>query len=185
MIEFVRKLDTINNLLSKKDIVSIKSNLTNPALEYEFYNSIIEKNVEWFDILKQNNVFDYHSFLVKASQDGMSVDTPCEPWKRIGTTLFLCLKSVFALIPNKVSKVFQNIVAEDINYNPHGVSWKISQIIKLISENINQIRSKDIISMLSPLTNLKPQKRSFYYIEDFLTICETMIIEVSDGERAD
>ncbi|MFQ8667866.1 MAG: hypothetical protein ACLSA1_03685, partial [Alphaproteobacteria bacterium] len=64
MIEFVRKLDTINNLLSKKDIVSIKSNLTNPALEYEFYNSIIEKNVEWFDILKQNNVFDYHSFLV-------------------------------------------------------------------------------------------------------------------------
>lgn len=43
MIEFVRKLDTINNLLSKKDIVSIKSNLTNPALEYEFYNSIIEK----------------------------------------------------------------------------------------------------------------------------------------------
>ena len=167
MIEFVRKLDTINNLLSKKDIVSIKSNLTNPALEYEFYNSIIEKNVEWFDILKQNNVFDYHSFLVKASQDGMSVDTPWEP--------FFYLKSVFALIPNKVSKVFQNIVAEDINYNPHGVSWKISQIIKLISENINQIRSKDIISMLSPLTNLKPQKRSFYYIEDFLTICEKLI----------
>lgn len=43
MIEFVTKLDTINNLLSKKDMVNIKTNLINPALEYEFYNSLIAK----------------------------------------------------------------------------------------------------------------------------------------------
>lgn len=53
MIEFVTKLDTINNLLSKKDMVNIKTNLINPALEYEFYNSLIAKNVEWFDILNK------------------------------------------------------------------------------------------------------------------------------------
>ena len=149
------------------EVCKILPCLKTKSLEYEFYNSIIEKNVEWFDILKQNNVFDYHSFLVKASQEGMTEDTPWEP--------FFYLKSVFALIPNKVSKVFQNIVAEDINYNPHGVSWKISQIIKLISENINQISSEDIISILSPLTNLKPENHSFYYIGDFLTICEKLI----------
>lgn len=166
-INFLNYLKEMQNSLDERDWAKINIRLINPALEYEFYNSLIAKNVEWFDILKQNNVFDYHSFLVKASQEGMTEDTPWEP--------FFYLKSVFALIPNKVSEVFQNIVAEDINYNPHGVSWKISQIIKLISENINQIRSKDIISMLSPLTNLKPQKRSFYYIEDFLTICEKLI----------
>lgn len=166
-INFLNYLKEMQNSLDERDWAKINIRLINPALEYEFYNSLIAKNVEWFDILKQNNVFDYHSFLVKASQDGMSVDTPWEP--------FFYLKSVFALIPNKVSKVFQNIVAEDINYNPHSVSWKISQIIKLISENINQTSSEDIISMLSPLTKLKPQKRSFYYIEDFLTICEKLI----------
>lgn len=166
-INFLDYLKEMQNSLDERDWAKINIRLINPALEYEFYNSLIAKNVEWFDILKQNNVFDYHSFLVQASQDGMSVDTPWEP--------FFYLKSVFALIPNKVSKVFQNIVAEDINYNPHGVSWKISQIIKLISENINQTSSEDIISMLSPLTKLKPQKRSFYYIEDFLTICEKLI----------
>ena len=69
-INFLNYLKEMQNSLDERDWAKINIRLINPALEYEFYNSLIAKNVEWFDILKQNNVFDYHSFLVKASQDG-------------------------------------------------------------------------------------------------------------------
>ena len=167
MIDFLSTLIKIKKSIGHNNFENIQIYFQNPSLEYEFYNNLIAGKTEWFDILQNNNIFDFKSFTEQVEENGQIINIPWEP--------FFYLQSVFSQIPDKVIPIFKVIMEKHLKKQPVNISWYVSRILTVLSENINNLTSKNIMVVIEPFKYLIPEGRPFYEVKLLAPILEKLL----------
>ena len=162
MIDYASKLRELKILIKNKDFAQIRYLLDSSVWEREFYGIQIAEDTAWFDILEKNRIFDFKNFKEEIKENGQIY--------RIVWGPFYYLNKIFTKIPDTVMPVFAQIVQKHISKNNFNLSWYVSQILQLISDNQQNLRITDIKNVLNPFTEVEPIENSFYVIETILKI---------------
>lgn len=151
----------------EKKYEQIQICLSSQSLEYEFYSNLIAGKVEWFDILQKHKIFDFKSFTEQVEENGQIINIPWKP--------FYYLQTVFSKIPDKVIPIFKIIMEKHLTKRSVNISWYVSRILTLLSENINNLTSKDIMAVIVPFKEIIPEGRPFYEVKLLIPILEKLL----------
>ena len=170
---FVTNKVNIEKILEQSEInvekkyEQIRILLSSQSLEHEFYSNLISGKVEWFDILQEYNIFDFNSFTEQVKENDLIINILWEP--------FFYLQSVFSQIPDKVIPIFKVIMEKHLKKQPVNISWYVSRILTVLSENINNLTPKDIMVVIEPFKYLIPEGRPFYEVKLLAPILEKLL----------
>ena len=167
MIDYVSKLKELKTLVKRKDFSQIKLLLDSSVWEQEFYGFQIADDENWFDILSDAGVLNFKDFQEEVKDN--------EQTYRVMWGPFYYLNKIFAKIPDKVMPIFAEITNKHINKESFNLSWYVSQILHLISENLIKLSVDDIKKVLRPFQINCKHKDSFYVTENLFKIIEYLM----------
>ena len=169
---FYEDRTSIQKLLSQNitndNLEKIFFHLKNPAMQYEFYGTMIADDENWFNILQDNGIFNFSNFQDKIIEDETTIQLVWGP--------FYYLSKIFTKIPEKVMPIFADITKKHITKDNYDLSWYVLQILQIISDNLSdKISIPALKNVLKPFTIRCTHKGSFYTTDSLFKILDYLI----------